>query len=141
MLNLAVQALLGRRGICASAPEDAESLDVDDDVKHEQGHLLRSSIGYRGGIIVEDKDDENADDNSPSEVYDDDDEYIDFDDGNGDNATDDDVCENDTELKKLPEVKRVTGNALNKLRNGVKKIRYVLALYHFTYNDLMLMFD
>ena len=35
MLNLAVQALLGRRGICASAPEDAESLDVDDDVKQE----------------------------------------------------------------------------------------------------------
>lgn len=133
VLNLAVQALLGRRGICASAPEDAQSLDVDDDVKQEQGHLLRSSIGYRGGIIVEDKDDENdisANDNSPSGCDGRVNEHNDFDDGSGDDATDDDdVCEDDTELKLLPGAKRVTGNALNKLRNGVKKIRYVQFLF------------
>lgn len=132
VLNLAVQALLGRHGICASAPKDAQSLDIDDDVKQEQGYLLRSSIGFRGGIVIEDNDDESgspANDNNSSEVNDDEDEHIDFDDSNGDDVTDDDACENDTELKTPPGIKRLTGNALNKLRNGVKKIRYVQFLF------------
>ncbi|KAF9141478.1 hypothetical protein BGX20_007404, partial [Mortierella sp. AD010] len=105
-----------------------------DDVNQEQGHLLRSSIGRRGGIVIENKDDEDDGstyDRSSSgfngEVNDDDGEDNDIDDGNGDDTTDEDVCEDDTELRTLPEARRVTGNALNKLRNGVKKIRHVLS--------------
>ncbi|KAF9536312.1 hypothetical protein EC957_011583 [Mortierella hygrophila] len=135
VLNLAVQALLGRRGICASAPKDADSLDTDDDVKQEEGHILRSSIGCRGGIVIEVEDDDTdntVSDDGPS-GFDggpngDDDEHDD-DDGSHDNdATDDEDCEDGTELKTLPEIRRVTGNALIKLRNGVKKIRRVQVL-------------
>ncbi|KAK3833162.1 MAG: hypothetical protein J3R72DRAFT_424944 [Linnemannia gamsii] len=101
------------------------------DVKQEQGHILRSSIGYRGGIVIEvedDDDDSIVNDNNPS-GFDggpngDNDEHDDFDDSHDDDVTDDEDCEDDAELKTLPENRRVTGNALMKLRNGVKKIRH-----------------
>lgn len=43
VLNLAVQALLGKDGLGARAPADAESLDVEDEVDEEEG-LIRTSI-------------------------------------------------------------------------------------------------
>jgi hypothetical protein len=136
VLNLAVQALLGRRGICASAPKDAQLFDTDDDVKQEQGHILRSSIGCRGGIVVEvedNDDDSTVHDSGPSSFNDgpngDSDEYDDVDGSYDDDVTGDEDCEDDTELQTLPESRRVTGHALVKLRNGVKKIRYVQFLF------------
>ncbi|KAF9898536.1 hypothetical protein EC991_010990, partial [Linnemannia zychae] len=84
------------RGICVSAPKDAHSLDADDDVKQEQGHILRSSIGSRGGIVIEVADDDN---NSMVNGYvdvgsnDDDDEH--------DDHTDGDDIENIAESRKL----------------------------------------
>jgi hypothetical protein len=152
VLNLAVQALLGRRGICASAPKDADSLDTDDDVKQEEGHILRSSIGCRGGIVIEVEDDDTdntVSDDGPSGFDggpNGDDDGHDDDDGSHDNdVTDDEDCEDGTELKTLPEIRRVTGNALIKLRNGVKKIRYVQFLFYISsyilIRSLVLSFD
>lgn len=45
VLNLAVQAILGKDGLAAQAPADAESLDVDDDhVEPEGDQLMRVSL-------------------------------------------------------------------------------------------------
>jgi hypothetical protein len=44
VLNLAVQALLGKDGLGARAPADAEALDVEEDEEDDSEGLIRTSI-------------------------------------------------------------------------------------------------
>ncbi|KAF9922419.1 hypothetical protein BGZ67_010560 [Mortierella alpina] len=53
VLNLAVQAILGKGGLGAQAPADAESMDAEDENDDSEG-LIRTSI------VVEDESDEDG---------------------------------------------------------------------------------
>jgi len=89
VLNIAVQAILGKHGLGASAEADVDALDIEDDDDNEG--LVHSSI-------AEDDSDQDSSDDEPENA-----------------ADDNDGLAGDTNTK----------CALEKLRKGIAKIRYV----------------
>jgi len=88
VLNLAVQAMLGKHGLGAEAPSDAESMDIEDDDETE------GVVGFVRTSIMDGDDDADVG-KAPQES----------------------TCTKDGALTK---------GALQKLRKGIVKIRYVL---------------
>lgn len=95
VLNLAVQSLLGKEGLGARAPADAESMDVEEDCEDNSEGLIRTSIRM-------------GDDDSEDEEEFDLQETVE----NVANATLENV-----------DITRRTQRALVKLRKGIVKIR------------------
>jgi hypothetical protein len=108
VINLAVQAMLGKGGLEADAPKDARSMDVEDDDDSEG--FLRTSIAEEEEEENEEEDEEeNALTNTATA------------------ALEAAMVDNSTSTKR----------ALQKLRKGIVKIRYVVqavvwsVMYHY----------
>ena len=103
VLNLAVQAILGKDGLAAQAPADAESLDVDDDhIEPEGDQLMR--VGLADGEEEEEESDLESSDEPP---------------------TVSNILRAEVDIA---DHSKMTQRALVKLRKGIVKIRYISLL-------------